>query len=211
MNETMIFKENDEMYLCQRASYTSYGFQPPQIWKECKKIPSDLIDTQPRGTAVVVRHNDKEYMLYNTAGEACGKWFTLLGEGIRFEKPENIPAGISEGWEFISKRFPDRALKLRRRFIDKTVKVIAKYGNLDEDDFHARQNTVTDGMEYYSEMRGFFAEDLYNRIMFSSVIDAGHPCFKKYNDRNIEVSIDDILSDLRGNWEYAGGIGEIIF
>lgn len=212
MNETLLFTENGKMYICKRAAYHSNGFVYPEIWEECTEIPEKIKDTQPRGAAAVTTQGDKKYMLYNTAGEASGKWFAFAGEGIRFEQPENIPDGVVTGYEFITSKFPDREFKIRRRFSDKSVKIIVEYGNLDADDFRARDNDLAKNMEHYEEMRAFFAMDLYDKIMFSSVIEESNRHHKKYSDKSTDITIDDILSDrISGNWKYMGGIGEIVF
>ena len=60
-------------------------------------------------------------------------------------------------------------------------------------------------------MRNFFALDLYDKIILTVLINKGDENYNKYADKNKEINIDDILNDLNGNWEYIGGIGEIIF
>lgn len=210
MNETLIFKENGKMYLCRRASYVTGGFRYPEIWEECEP-PNELKDTQPRGAGVIQNYNDKTYMLYNTAGEASGKWFVYASEGIRFEDPGKIPEGIKEGLDFIIKRFPDRSIKIGRHIYEKSVSIVAKYSKLDVYDFKVKENIFAEKFDHYEEMRKFFALDLYDKIILTVLINKGDENYNKYADKNKEINIDDILNDLNGNWEYIGGIGEIIF
>lgn len=210
MVETLVFSENNTLYICKRASYISGGFRYPEIWEE-RKAPAALANTEPRGAAVVKEHDGKLYMLYNTAGEASGKWFAYVSEGVRFEHPGKIPEGIKEGLEFIKNRFPDRNIEIRRHNYEKSVSVVVEYGKLDVDDFKAKENDFAEKLEHYEEMRDFFSLDLCDKIIFKASINAGDEHYKKYADKNNEISIDDILNDLSGNWKYSGGIGEIIF
>ena len=210
MNETLIFEGSNRLYICKRASYISGGFRYPEIWEECK-APAGLENTIPRGAAVIEEHNGKMYMLYNTAGEASGKWFVYASEGVRFEHPGKIPEGVKEGLEFIKNRFPDRNIEISRHSYEKSVSVLVNYGKLDADDFKAKENDFAEKSERYEEMRQFFALDLYDKIFFKASINAGDEHYNKYADKSNEISIDDILDDLSGNWKYSGGIGEIIF
>lgn len=210
MNETLIFEESNRLYICKRASYISGGFRYPEIWEECK-APAALENTEPKGSAVVKEHNGKLYMLYNTAGKANRKWFVYASEGVRFEHPGKIPEGVKEGFEFVTKRFPDRSIKIRRHNYEKSVSVVAEYGKLDVDDFKAKENVFAEKLEHYEEIKNFFALDLYDKIIFKASINAGDEYYKKYVDEEMEISISDILNDLSGSWKYSGGIGEIIF
>lgn len=210
MNETLIFGENNKLYICERASYITGGFRYPEIWEECKS-PAGLENTIPRGAAAKEEHNGKMYMLYNTAGEASGKWFVYASEGIRFDYPGKIPDGVKEGFEFITKRFPDRSIKIRRHNYEKSVSVVVEYGKLEVDDFRAKENAFAEKSGRYEEMKSFFALDLYDKIILKVLINAGDERYKKYADKNNEISIDDILNDLSGSWKYSGGIGENIF
>lgn len=210
MNETLIFPENGKMHICKRASYISGGFRYPEIWKECK-APAALVNTEPRGAAVIVEHGEKMYMLYNTAGEASGKWFVYASEGIRFEHPGKIPEGVKEGFEFITKSFPGRDIKIRRHNYEKSVSVVVEYGKLGVYDFKAKENVFAEKSEHYEEMKRFFALDLYDKIVFKASIKAGDKNYKKYADKDARIDIGDILNDLKGNWEYSGGIGKNIF
>lgn len=210
MNETLIFEESNRLYICKRASYISGGFRYPEIWEECK-APAALENTELKGSAVVKEHNGKLYMLYNTAGKANRKWFVYASEGVRFEHPGKIPEGVKEGFEFVTKRFPDRSIKIRRHNYEKSVSVVAEYGKLDVDDFKAKGNVFAEKLEHYEEIKNFFALDLYDKIIFKASINAGDEYYKKYVDEEMEISISDILNDLSGSWKYSGGIGEIIF
>lgn len=210
MNETLIFKENNKLYICERASYITGGFRYPEIWEECK-TPAALENTKPRGAAVIEEHNGKMYMLYNTAGEASGKWFVYAFEGVRFEHPGEIPEGVKEGFEFVTKRFPGRSIKIRRHNYEKSVSVVVEYGKLDVDDFKAKGNAFAEKSGHYEEIKRFFALDLYDKIILKVSINAGDEHYKKYADKNNEIGIDDILNDLSGSWKYSGGIGENIF
>lgn len=210
MNQTLIFKENNKLYICKRASYITGGFRYPEIWQECK-APFAIKNTEPRGEAVIKKYDGEMYMLYNTAGEASGKWFTFVSEGIRFEHPGKIPEGVKEGFEFISKLFPGRSIKICRHNYEKSVSVIAEYGKLNVDDFKAKENNFAEKLEHYEEVKKFFALDLYDKVIFKALINAGDEHYKKYADNEVEISINDILNDLSGNWKYSGGIGENIF
>ena len=210
MNETLIFEESSRLYICKRASYISGGFRYPEIWEECK-APAGLENTIPRGAAVIEEHNGKMYMLYNAAGEASGKWFVYASDGVRFEHPGKIPEGVKEGFEFATKRFPDRSIKIRRHNYEKSVSVVAEYGKLDVDDFKAKENVFAEKFSRYQEMKDFFALDLYNKIVFSTSINVGDKNYKKYADKSTDITINDIINDLSGDWKYSGGIGEIIF
>ena len=210
MNETLIFTENNKLYICKRANYITGGFQYPEIWEEYN-VPTDLENTEPKGSAVVNEHNGKTYMLYNTAGPASGKWFVYASEGIRFENPGKIPKGIQKGLEFITNRFPDRNLKVGRHHYEKSVSVFATYGEIDVDDFKVKKNDFAEKLSHYEKMKDFFALDLYNKIIFSTSINVGDKHYKKYSDKSTEITINDIINDLDGNWKYFGGIGEIIF
>ena len=154
MNETLIFEGSNRLYICKRASYISGGFRYPEIWEECK-APAGLENTIPRGAAVIEEHNGKMYMLYNTAGEASGKWFVYASEGVRFEHPGKIPEGVKEGLEFIKNRFPDRNIEISRHSYEKSVSVLVNYGKLDADDFKAKENDFAEKSERYEEMRQF--------------------------------------------------------
>ena len=196
MNETLIFSENGKMYICKRAAYCSDGFRNPEIWEECTDVPKEIKSTQAKGAAVITTQGNKKYMLYNTAGEASGKWFIFAGEGIRFEKTESIPAGTGAGYGFVKSKFPGREIKIRKRLLDKIgVKIYVEYGKLDAGDFCAKNNEIADRMEHYNDMREFFALDLYDKIMFSAVIGITDKHYKKYSNRDIEITINDILSD----------------
>lgn len=81
MNETLIFTENNKMYICKRPSYISTGFRYSEVWEKCKAVPKELKNTIPRGAAVIETVDGIQYMLWNTAGEACWKWFTPLCDG----------------------------------------------------------------------------------------------------------------------------------
>lgn len=210
MNETLIFEESSRLYICKRASYISGGFRYPEIWEECK-APAGLENTIPRGAAVIEEHNGKMYMLYNTAGKANRKWFVYASEGVRFEHPGKIPEGVKEGLEFIKNRFPDRNLKIGRHYYEKSVSIIATYGQIDVDDFKVKKNDFAEKFSYYEEMKDFFALDLYNKIVFSTSINVGDKNYKKYADKSTDITINDIINDLSGDWKYSGGIGEIIF
>ena len=60
-------------------------------------------------------------------------------------------------------------------------------------------------------LKRFFALDLYDKIVFKASIKAGDKNYKKYADKDARIDIGDILNDLKGNWEYSGGIGKNIF
>lgn len=213
MNKTLIFKENNKLYICERASFVTDGFQYPEIWEECK-APAGLKNTIPGGAAVINEHNGKLYMLYNTDSEALGKWFVYVSEGIRFERPEKIPEGTKEGFTFINDAFPGRKVTTRRHNFDDGVSVYAEYGKLCADDFTAKKNPFAEKLEHYEEMKKFFALDLYDTINFHVFIKKGALHYKKYSNLETEININDILDDLSGNWKYTGGIGvgeEFIF
>lgn len=212
MNETLIFEENGKMYLCKRASYVTGGFRYPEIWEECE-VPNELKDTQPRGAGVIQNYNDKTYMLYNTAGEASGKWFIYVSEGARFEHPGKIPEGIKEGLDFIIKRFPGpgREINIRRVYHEESVTVLVEYGKLDVNDFSVRNNEFIEKLNHYEEIKSFCLLDLCDHTFCKISIKKSDEYYNKYSNKLLEINIDDILNDLNGNWEYIGGIGEIIF
>lgn len=210
MNETLIFTENNKMYICERPSYISTGFRYSEVWEECKAVPKELKNTIPRGAAVIETVDGIQYMLWNTAGEGCGKWFTPLCDGIRFVKPERIPAGFEAGLNFIRERFPDREISIKRTKYEKRVSISVRYGDLDINDFEIVKNDVLEAMEHYEEMKAFFALDLYIKIGFKFSLCAGDADYKKYSDE--EISIEDLLADrVQGDWKYIGGLGERMF
>lgn len=212
MNETLIFMENGKLYICKRPAYTSVGFRYSEIWEECKSVPEKLKNTIPRGAAVIETWKGIPYMLWNTADEALGKWFTPFCDGVRFINPEIIPSGFREGLAFIQEKYPSRELGVGRRIYEKSVSVSVKYGKLTVDDFAVKSNKVIENMAHYAEMRKFFALDLYDGIRFKFSIREGEENYKKYSDKNREITIDDILTDkIQGEWKYIGGMGEIIY
>ena len=212
MNETLIFMENGKLYICKRPAYTSVGFRYSEIWEECKSVPEKLKNTIPRGAAVIETWKGIPYMLWNTADEALGKWFTPFCDGVRFINPEIIPSGFRRAWLLYRKKYPSRELGVGRRIYEKSVSVSVRYGKLTVDDFAVKSNKVIENMAHYAEMRKFFALDLYDGIRFKFSIREGEENYKKYSDKNREITIDDILTDkIQGEWKYIGGMGEIIY
>lgn len=206
-----IFEENGKMYICKSASYISGGFRSAEVWKERKSIPDKLKNTIPRGSGIIIEDKGIKYMLYNTSGKACGKWFTYLCPGIKFEQPPKIPEGVRNGYDFITKNFHNGFMEIKKtkRKNESFVRINAIYSPLTADDYTAKPNEILEKMEHYHKMKEYFSFDLYEGICFGEWIYDTDVLYEKY--LNEDITIDDILNDLEGNWKYMSGSGEIVF